>query len=78
LSLSMEERGRDLTVIRFADPEPSRTVGLAWRNTSPRKDDFRELGRLAVDAWQKGPLAKARALHESNKRAGVDLTAETS
>ncbi|MGZ8409866.1 MAG: hypothetical protein ACXWVS_08115, partial [Hyphomicrobium sp.] len=68
-----------LTVIRFADPEPARTVGLVWRNTSPRKDDFRELGRLAIEAWQNGPLAQARHMHESNKKpAGRDISAETS
>ncbi len=77
LSLGMEERGRDLTVIRFADPEPSRTVGLVWRSTSPRKDDFRELGRLAVEAWQNGPLAAARLLHDVKKPA-KDVSAETS
>ncbi len=77
LSLGMEERGRDLTVIRFADPEPSRTVGLVWRSTSPRKDDFRELGRLAIEAWQKGPLAMARQLHDG-KKSGKDVSAETS
>jgi hypothetical protein len=54
-------------------------VGLVWRNTSPRKDDFRELGRLAIEAWQTGPLAQARHMHESNKKqAGRDISAETS
>jgi LysR family hydrogen peroxide-inducible transcriptional activator len=64
-------------VIRFADPEPARTVGLVWRSTSPRKDDFRELGRLAVEAWQNGPLAMARQLHDV-KKSGKDVSAETS
>jgi LysR family hydrogen peroxide-inducible transcriptional activator len=77
LSLGMEQRGRDLTVIRFADPEPSRTIGLVWRSTSPRKDDFRELGRLTVEAWQNGPLAAARLLHDVKKPA-KDISAETS
>ena len=77
MSLGTEERGRDLTVIRFADPEPSRAIGLVWRTTSPRKDDFRELGRLAVEAWQTGPLAKARLLHEV-KKGDKDVNAETS
>ncbi len=77
ISLGMEERGRDLTVIRFADPEPARTIGLVWRSTSPRKDDFRELGRLAIEAWEKGPLAQAKERHDGRpKPKGV--TAETS
>lgn len=78
MSLGMEERGRDLTVIRFAEPEPTRTIGLVWRSTSPRKDDFRELGRLTAEAWQKGPLARAKELHDSNKGAAKALSAETS
>jgi hypothetical protein len=32
--------------MRFAEPEPLRTLGLAWRTTSPRRADFLELGRL--------------------------------
>lgn len=35
-----------LRVTRFAAPEPARTIGLIWRETSPRKVDFIELGRL--------------------------------
>jgi LysR family hydrogen peroxide-inducible transcriptional activator len=35
-----------LTLIRFADPEPHRTVGLAWRRNSPRERDFRALAEL--------------------------------
>jgi len=50
-----------------------------WRTTSPRKDDFRELGRLAVEAWQKGPLALARQLHDGKKAVKEkDVSAETS
>lgn len=36
----------NLRVTRFASPEPARTIGLIWRETSPRKVDFIELGRL--------------------------------
>jgi LysR family hydrogen peroxide-inducible transcriptional activator len=37
---------RRVKLLRFADPEPSRTVGLAWRRTSPRKRDFLALGEV--------------------------------
>ena len=33
-------------LLRFAAPEPARTVGLAWRRTSPRKQDFAALGEI--------------------------------
>lgn len=39
-----------IRLVRFAAPEPTRTVGLAWRRTSPRKTDFVELGRVITES----------------------------
>jgi LysR family hydrogen peroxide-inducible transcriptional activator len=50
LSLDLETRRADIRVMRFADPEPQRVIGLAWRETSPRKHDFAALGELIVQA----------------------------
>ena len=61
ISLGVEERGRDIQLLRFATPEPFRTIGLVWRSSSPRKEDFKELGRLIARAAQEGPIARARA-----------------
>jgi LysR family transcriptional regulator, hydrogen peroxide-inducible genes activator len=36
--------------MRFADPEPRRVVGLAWRKSSPRKRHYAELGRIIAQA----------------------------
>jgi len=55
MCLGIEERGRDLTLVRFVEPEPFRTIGLVWRSTSPRKRDFEELGRLVKQAWDDRP-----------------------
>jgi LysR family hydrogen peroxide-inducible transcriptional activator len=60
MCLGIETRGRDLKLVRFVEPEPFRSVGLAWRASSPRKRDFQALGRLVAEAW-KGS-AKARSL----------------
>ena len=46
LSLDLETKRADIRVMRFTDPEPQRVIGLAWRETSPRKRDFAELGKL--------------------------------
>lgn len=59
MSIGIEERGRDLALVRFVEPEPFRTIGLAWRTTSPRMQDFEELGRLVEKAWNEGPLASS-------------------
>jgi LysR family hydrogen peroxide-inducible transcriptional activator len=40
-------------LLRFTDPPPGRTVGLAWRKTSPRKQDFIALGDMIADALKR-------------------------
>jgi LysR family hydrogen peroxide-inducible transcriptional activator len=67
MAVGIEERGRDITLVRFVDPEPSRTIGLVWRSTSPRTQDFEELGRLVTKAWKEGPLAIALGGSRSRK-----------
>ncbi len=46
ICLGVESRSRDIKTIRFVDPEPSRSIGLAWRRSSPRREDFLALGKL--------------------------------
>mgnify|MGYP001489653099 CR=1 FL=1 len=53
ICLPIETRGRALNLVPFVEPEPHRTIGLAWRNTSPRRRDFIELGRLFTQARPK-------------------------
>jgi LysR family hydrogen peroxide-inducible transcriptional activator len=64
VAVGVEARDDRVKLMRFAEPEPVRTVGLAWRRTSPRKNDFVALGRvisqpLAGESRQ-GPLRKAK------------------
>lgn len=48
ISIDLETKHADIQLLRFAEPEPSRVLGLAWRATSSRKRDFAELGRHIV------------------------------
>jgi LysR family hydrogen peroxide-inducible transcriptional activator len=48
ISIGLETKHADIKLLRFAEPEPSRILGLAWRATSSRKRDFAELGRHIV------------------------------
>lgn len=44
LALGVETRGRrDLAVRPFRPPAPHRTIGLAWRSSSPREEEFHSL-----------------------------------
>jgi LysR family hydrogen peroxide-inducible transcriptional activator len=49
VAVDVEVRDQRVKLLRFAAPEPGRTVGLAWRRTSPRKVDFVSLGQLVSE-----------------------------
>ena len=44
VAVDVEVRDERVKLLRFAPPAPGRTVGLAWRRTSPRKADFVAFG----------------------------------
>src|SRR4029077_9462413 len=50
VAIDAEVRDERIKLLRFVAPEPSRTIGLAFRRTSPRKQDFVALGRFVVEA----------------------------
>ncbi len=49
VAVDAELRDARVKLLRFADPEPARTVGLAWRRTSPRRKDFAALGQIVQE-----------------------------
>lgn len=52
LAVPLESRRGDIHLMRFADPQPQRVIGLAWRRSSPRKRHFAELGQMIAAAAQ--------------------------
>jgi LysR family hydrogen peroxide-inducible transcriptional activator len=46
----VEVRDARVKLSRFAKPEPGRTIGLAWRRTSPRRKDFEALAEILREA----------------------------
>jgi LysR family transcriptional regulator, hydrogen peroxide-inducible genes activator len=50
VAVDVEVRNERVKLLRFKPPQPGRTVGLAWRRTSPRKDDFFALGQLVTES----------------------------
>ena len=48
MSLDVETGKQNIKTLRFDKPEPYREIGLAWRKSSPRSEDFIELGKLLV------------------------------
>ena len=50
VAVDVEVRDDRVKLLRFASPQPDRTIGLAWRRTSPRKSDFIALGQIVAEA----------------------------
>jgi len=50
VAVDVEVRDERVKLLRFKAPAPGRTIGLAWRRTSPRKVDFVALGKIVVEA----------------------------
>lgn len=63
ICVPVESRNRELKFIRFIDPEPARSLGLAWRRSSPRGEDFRALGAVIAEAGQINLKRAAGLLH---------------
>jgi LysR family hydrogen peroxide-inducible transcriptional activator len=51
IALDVERRNERVKVLRFRDPQPARSIGLAWRRTSPRKADFAALARIVREMF---------------------------
>ena len=48
-----EVRDARVKLLHFSEPQPGRTIGLAWRRTSPRKKDFLALSKIVTAALGK-------------------------
>ena len=53
VAAEVEVRDPRVKLLNFAQPQPGRTVGLAWRRTSPRRHDFVALGEVVKSALGK-------------------------
>jgi LysR family hydrogen peroxide-inducible transcriptional activator len=70
VAVDVEVRDERVKLVRFTAPEPGRTVGLAWRRTSPRKADFVALGELVSETLG-AAATSARRSSKTRKRASA-------
>ncbi|HVZ52929.1 MAG TPA: hydrogen peroxide-inducible genes activator [Pseudolabrys sp.] len=50
VAVEAEVRDWRVKLVRFAEPQPGRSIGLAWRRTSPRRKDFEALGAMVLQS----------------------------
>ena len=67
VAVDAELRDDRVKLLRFVEPQPGRSIGLAWRRTSPRKVDFLALGQMVKNALN----APARSQCIRHERAGL-------
>src|SRR5579863_4565508 len=68
IAASVEVRDSRVKLLRFIEPQPARSVGLAWRHTSPRKRDFSALGEIMTEAL-KLPQTKSASREKARQQA---------
>ncbi|MEM9581350.1 MAG: hydrogen peroxide-inducible genes activator [Pseudomonadota bacterium] len=49
MAVPLEARFSDVSIARFEQPEPMRTIGLVWRKSTPMTEMFRKLATLIAD-----------------------------
>ncbi len=64
MAVSVETRSADVAVARFPAPQPTRTIGMIWRKTSPLTEQLTEISRVVKAA------ASAGSVGRSSSRAG--------
>ncbi|MFT3810622.1 MAG: hydrogen peroxide-inducible genes activator [Micropepsaceae bacterium] len=55
MALGVETRSAPVSIARFADPQPSRTIGMVWRRTSPLVKHLAEIAEIVRKAAQRKP-----------------------
>jgi LysR family hydrogen peroxide-inducible transcriptional activator len=50
MAVAVETRSANVSVARFEDPQPSRTVGMVWRKTSPLTKQLFEIAEVVRSA----------------------------
>src|SRR5215467_14233389 len=72
MAVAVETRSASVSVARFKDPQPARTVGMIWRKTSPLAGQLLQLSEVvcrSADALREQPDAR-RAIPGPKRRSG--------
>ena len=50
MAIPVETRSANVSIARFADPQPSRTIGMIWRRTSPLAPQLAQIAETVREA----------------------------
>ena len=60
MAVAVETRSAPVSVARFADPQPSRTIGMVWRNSSPLARQWQQISEVVRQSAEE---LRAQHLH---------------
>ncbi|WP_166302199.1 LysR substrate-binding domain-containing protein [Bradyrhizobium sp. 2S1] len=70
MAVTVETRSAPVTVSRFKNPQPSRTIGMVWRKTSPLAAQLLQIAEVVSLAADELRAPKGNGAKEPAKRAG--------
>jgi LysR family hydrogen peroxide-inducible transcriptional activator len=70
MAVAVETRSASVSITRFKDPQPSRTVGMVWRKTSPLA---RQLLQISEVVGSSAEALREQHATESSSRQGEEL-----
>jgi LysR family transcriptional regulator, hydrogen peroxide-inducible genes activator len=71
MAMAVETRSASVSLARFKDPQPSRTIGMIWRKTNPLAGQLRQLSEVvcrSADALREQP-DRQRAMRGPQRRS---------
>jgi len=79
MAVTVETRSASVSVARFKDPQPSRTIGMIWRKTSPLAGQLLQLSKMVIhsaDALREQPKPGSSSRHRRAKTTPRRLVLE--
>ncbi len=61
MAVPVETRAAPVSVARFREPQPCRTIGMVWRRTSPLSEHLTDVSQVVRQAAEGSPLPPLRA-----------------
>lgn len=74
MAVAIETRSASVSVARFKDPQPARTVGMIWRKTSPLSRQLLQLSEVvcrSTDALREQHIKEHRRAVPGSKRSST-------
>ena len=69
MAVAVETRSAPVSIARFKNPQPSRTIGMVWRKSSPLAAQLQQISEVVCLAAGKGRGRRASATSSRNLRA---------